>query len=327
MSYSIETYDKAQNILDRRKEKATLEAQSRIDKLCAEIPELNVINRKLAQIGLNISRTFFTSKDPQADINKLRIESLALQEEKKNLLKKNGYDENELAIKYTCTACEDTGFINGRRCKCFVNLLKEIERDKIEKIAPIEECTFDTFSTEYYPDIAQNGGISPKYRAEKIKESCIGYATNFSKGAKNLLFTGGTGLGKTHLSLAIANVVINRGYSVIYGTAQNILGDLQNENFGRIDNLKYRENKILDVDLLILDDLGTEFKSAYTISCLYNIINTRIGAKLPTIISTNYTLKELLEFYDQRITSRITGEYSPLTLEGNDIRYIKNKKV
>ena len=87
MSYSIETYDKAQNILDRRKEKATLEAQSRIDKLCAEIPELNVINRKLAQIGLNISRTFFTSKDPQADINKLRIESLALQEEKKNLLK------------------------------------------------------------------------------------------------------------------------------------------------------------------------------------------------------------------------------------------------
>ena len=141
MSYSIETYDKAQNILDRRKEKATLEAQSRIDKLCAEIPELNVINRKLAQIGLNISRTFFTSKDPQADINKLRIESLAFQEEKKNLLKKNGYDENELAIKYTCAACEDTGFINGRRCKCFINLLKEIERDKIEKIAPIEECT------------------------------------------------------------------------------------------------------------------------------------------------------------------------------------------
>ena len=86
---------------------------------------------------------------------------------------------------------------------------------------------------------------------------------------------GGTGLGKTHLSLAIANVAINKGYSVIYGTAQNILGDLQNENFGRLDNLKYRENEILDVDLLILDDLGTEFKNAYTVSLLYNIINTR----------------------------------------------------
>ena len=323
MSYSIETYDKAQNILDRRKEKATLEAQSRIDKLCAEIPELNVINRKLAQIGLNISRTFFTSKDPQADINKLRIESLALQEEKKNLLKKNGYDENELAIKYTCAACEDTGFINSRRCKCFINLLKEIERDKIEKIAPIEECTFDTFNTEYYPDTAENDGVSARRKAEKIKESCIGYATSFNKSSKNLFFMGGTGLGKTHLSLAIANVVINRGYSVIYGTAQNILGDLQNENFGRIDNLKYRENEILDVDLLILDDLGTEFKSAYTVSCLYNIINTRLSAKLPTIISTNYSIDEIESIYDQRTTSRIIGGYSTLILTGNDIRYIK----
>ena len=323
MSYSIETYDKAQNILDRRKEKATLEAQDRIDKLCAEIPELNVINRKLAQIGLNISKTFFTSKDPQADINKLRIESLALQEEKKNLLNKNGYDENELAIKYTCTACEDTGFINGRRCKCFVNLLKEIERDKIEKIAPIEECTFDTFNTEYYPDTAENDGVSARRKAEKIKESCIGYATSFNKSSKNLFFMGGTGLGKTHLSLAIANVVINRGYSVIYGTAQNILGDLQNENFGRIDNLKYRENEILDVDLLILDDLGTEFKSAYTVSCLYNIINTRLSAKLPTIISTNYSIDEIESIYDQRTTSRIIGGYSTLILTGNDIRYIK----
>lgn len=323
MSYSIETYDKAQSILDRRKERATLEAQDRADELCAKIPELNTINRKLAQIGLNISKTFFTSQNPKEDIDRLRTESLALQEEKKNLLKKNGYDENALAIKYTCPACEDTGFINGRRCKCFINLLKDIEREKIEKIAPLEECTFETFNTEYYPDNAENGEISPRRRAEKIKENCIRYATNFSKNSKSLFFMGGTGLGKTHLSLAIANVAINKGYSIIYGTAQNILGDLQNENFGRLDNLKYRENEILDVDLLILDDLGTEFKSAYTVSCLYNIINTRIGAKLPTIISTNYTIKELLGFYDQRITSRITGEYSLLTLEGNDIRYIK----
>lgn len=133
MSYSIETYDKAQSILDRRKEKATLEAQDRADELCAKIPELKTINRKLAQIGLNISKTFFTSQNPKEDIDRLRTESLALQEEKKNLLKKNGYGENALAIKYTCPACEDTGFINGRRCKCFINLLKDIEREKIEK--------------------------------------------------------------------------------------------------------------------------------------------------------------------------------------------------
>ena len=155
--------------LTGERKKQTLEAQDRVDELCAKIPELNTINRKLAQIGLNISKTFFTNQNPKEDIDRLRTESLALQEEKKNLLKKNGYGENALAIKYTCPACEDTGFIGGRRCKCFINLLKDIEREKIEKIAPLEECTFETFNTEYYPDNAENGEISPRRRAEKIK--------------------------------------------------------------------------------------------------------------------------------------------------------------
>lgn len=321
MSYTTETYDKAQTILDRRKERATLEAQSRIDEISNEIPELKTIQTKLAQVGLNISKAFLTSKNPQAEIAKLRIESLALQDRKKKILKENGYSEDALSIKYTCPACEDTGFIGGRRCKCYINLLKEIERAKIEKIAPIDECTFESFDTNYYPE--EMDGVCPKKKAEIIKENCKRYATSFTKRSKSLLFMGNTGLGKTHLSLAIANVVINRGYSVIYGTAQNILRDLQNENFGRTDNLRYFENEILSTDLLILDDLGTEFKNQFTVSCLYNIINSRLCAKLPTIISTNYTFEELEEKYDQRITSRITGQYSTLILVGNDIRYIK----
>lgn len=321
MSYTTETYDKAQTILDRRKERATMEAQSRIDEISNEIPELKTIQTKLAQVGLNISKAFLTSKNPQAEIDKLRIESLALQDRKKKILKENGYSEDALSIKYTCPACEDTGFIGGRRCKCYINLLKEIERAKIEKIAPIDECTFESFDTNYYPE--EMDGVCPKKKAEIIKENCKRYATSFTKRSKSLLFMGNTGLGKTHLSLAIANVVINRGYSVIYGTAQNILRDLQNENFGRTDNLRYFENEILSTDLLILDDLGTEFKNQFTVSCLYNIINSRLCAKLPTIISTNYTFEELEEKYDQRITSRITGQYSTLILVGNDIRYIK----
>lgn len=321
MSYTTETYDKAQTILDRRKERATLEAQSRIDEISNKIPELKTIQTKLAQVGLNISKAFLTSKNPQAEIDKLRIESLALQDRKKKILKENGYSEDALSIKYTCPACEDTGFIGGRRCKCYINLLKEIEKAKIEKIAPINECTFESFDTNYYPE--EMDGVCPKKKAEIIKENCKRYATSFTKRSKSLLFMGNTGLGKTHLSLAIANVVINRGYSVIYGTAQNILRDLQNENFGRTDNLRYFENEILSTDLLILDDLGTEFKNQFTVSCLYNIINSRLCAKLPTIISTNYTFEELEEKYDQRITSRITGQYSTLILVGNDIRYIK----
>jgi DNA replication protein DnaC len=237
-----------------------------------------------------------------------------LQAKKQKLLVENGYDEDALAVKYTCSACKDTGFIGSRRCKCHNELLQDIERKNLSRIAPIENCTFDTFETKYYPDVE---------RAERIKATCVKYGTQFTTRSKSIIFYGGTGLGKTHLSLAIANAVINRGYSVVYGTAQNVLSDLQNENFGRTDNIRYYERAVLNCDLLIIDDLGTEYKSAYTTASLYNIINSRILAKLPTIISTNFSSAELEEKYDQRITSRIIGEYSPLMLAGNDIRYIK----
>lgn len=323
MSYSQEVYTRATEILERRRERANLEAQDRIDEVSEKLPEISTIQQKLAQIGLSISKVFLYSTDKQADIEKLMEESLALQEQKKAILTKNGYSENALDVQYTCPACKDTGFIGSRRCKCHNEILKDIERSNLAKIAPIEDCTFDTFDVNYYPQQIMENSISPQEKAERIKESCRKYAAAFTTASKNIMFMGGTGLGKTHLSLAIANTVINRGFSVVYGTAQNILSDLQNENFGRDDNLRYYERAVLNCDLLILDDLGTEFKSAYTVACLYNIINSRLSAKLPTIISTNYTFDELEEKYDQRITSRIAGEYRQLILVGNDIRYIK----
>lgn len=323
MAYSTERYDEAQRIIDRRRERAGIEAQDKFDEISAKIPELEEIQRKLSQIGLSISKLFFESKDMKADVEKLMHESLALQERKKEILIKNGYSPDDLTVKYTCPACSDTGFVNNRRCKCYLQLLKELEHKKIAKIAPIDDCTFDTFDTRYYPETALDNGISPKNKAEKILQSCRRYATSFTKSSPSLLFMGSTGLGKTHLSLAIANVVINKGYSVIYGTAQNILRDLECENFGKADNPTYYENDILDCDLLILDDLGTEFRNAYTVACLYNIINTRISAKLPTIISTNFDYNELEDKYDQRVISRLAGNYTPLILVGNDIRYIK----
>lgn len=314
MAYSQDVYSRATEALDRRREKANMEAQARFDEISEKIPALEDIQRELSQIGLSISRVYFASSDMKADIEKLMHKSLKLQEDKRRLLRENGYDENALAVKFTCDACKDTGFIGSRRCKCHKELLKSIERSDLAKIAPIEDCTFDSFETKYYPDIE---------RAERIKANCVKYATQFTTKSKNIIFYGGTGLGKTHLSLAIANAVINRGYSVVYGTAQNLLNDLQNENFGRYDNIRYYEKAVMNCDLLIIDDLGTEFKNSYTTAELYNIINSRILSRLPTIISTNFTQNELEDKYDQRITSRIVGEYSPLTLMGNDIRYIK----
>lgn len=134
---------------------------------------------------------------------------------------------------------------------------------------------------------------------------------------------GRTGLGKTHLSLAILNTVINKGYFVCYGTSQNICDDLQSEQFGREEGTYYyTKRQVLDCDLLVLDDLGTEIENQYSIATLYNIINSRILSGKPTIISTNCEFNELLNKYDQRITSRITGEYINMYLFGNDIRNI-----
>lgn len=322
MSYAIEVFNKAEEALAHRRERAEAAAEFRLEEISEKIPELLTIKKQLGQIGLSISRVFFESENKQADIEKLKEASLALQEQRRVLLIKNGYDENALEVQYTCPHCKDTGFKDSRRCKCHIELLKSIERENLQKLAPLSDCTFESFNTLYYPEEPENG-ISPRAKAESILRNCKKYASKFTSKSPSILFKGGTGLGKTHLSLAIANAVIDRGYSVVYGTAQNILNDLSNENFGRTDRLKYTEDRVLECDLLILDDLGTEFKTAYSVACLYNIINTRLSAKLPTIISTNLTENEIEEKYDQRITSRITGEYNIMVLLGNDIRYIK----
>lgn len=208
-------------------------------------------------------------------------------------------------------------------CACHKEILKELERASLRKIAPIDSCTFDTFDVRYYPDEIMENGVNPREKAEKILQQCRYYAQSFNSHSPSLMFMGGTGLGKTHLSLAIANVAINKGYSVVYGSSFNILSDLKNESFGKTDDLNYNEYDVISADLLIIDDLGTEYRNQYNIACLYNIINTRILKKRPTVISTNVDFDDLSESYDQRITSRIAGEYSTLTLEGNDIRYIK----
>lgn len=323
MAYRPIVYQKAINTLERRREQATLEANARTLEITQKLPEISEIQNKLSAIGFSISKLFFKGTNIEEEVQKLRKESLELQKRKKEILVKNGYSEDALAIKYFCSACNDTGYIKDRMCTCHRELLKEIERNSLRRIAPLDTSTFETFDTRYYPDEVMENGISPRQKAEKILNQCRLYAQSFNAHSPNLMFMGGTGLGKTHLSLSIANVAINKGFSVIYGTSQNILSDLQNENFGRTDNIYYNEYDVLHTDLLILDDLGTEYRNQYSVACLYNIINTRLLQKKPTIISTNVDYDDLSSAYDQRITSRIAGEYSTLTLEGNDIRYIK----
>lgn len=320
MAYSNEIYNKAKRILEKRHDTAVMEADIRSAQIKEEIPEINKIQAGLQQVGLEISQLFFYKQNTDEKVAELRARSEALVEERSRLLKANGYRENAMKPQFVCEMCEDKGFINGRMCTCHKQLLKDLMRKEVSRFAPLDKCTFDNFVLDYYSEQPMENAIIPRQRAEKIFDTCRKYAQNFSLNSKNLIFFGGAGLGKTHLSLAIANVVINKGFNVCYGTSQNICDDLQSEQFGRTDNINYTKNQVLGCDLLVFDDLGTEIDNQYSIATVYNIVNSRLLAGRPTIISTNYTFSKLEEKYDKRITSRLTGEYVPFYFIGNDIR-------
>lgn len=320
MAYSVEIRNKAKRILEKRRDSAVMQSDMRSQEIRLQIPEVDEIQSKLAQTGLEISRMFFFKENTEEKLEELRNRNRELIAKRGEILKAHGYDEDYMKPHFVCEACEDRGYIGGRMCTCHRQLLKDIMRNEMSRLAPLAKCTFDNFSLEYYSDKPMENNIVPKQRAEKIFDTCRKYAQNFSQNSKNLLFFGGAGLGKTHLSLAIMNVVINKGYDVCYGTSQNICDDLQSEQFGRTDNLVYTKNQIMNCDLLVLDDLGTEIDNQYSIATLYNIINTRILSSKPTIISTNYSMISLENKYDKRITSRLTGEYIAFYFIGNDIR-------
>lgn len=323
MAYSEQVYTKAKRILKKRADDAEMQASIRSEEIRASIQEIDDIQKQLSKIGLEISKIFFYNGDKDSKINELRQKSEALIEKRSIILKKNGYSENAMQPQYVCPACHDSGFINGRLCNCHRQLLKDIMKSEVAKFAPLDKCTFDNFNLEYYSNSAMDNSIVPRAKAEKIFDTARKYAQNFTTDSKNLMFIGGTGLGKTHLSLAIANVVINKGYSVCYGTSQNVCDDLQAEQFGRGDDAYYSKDMVLNADLLVLDDLGTEIDNQYSIAILYNIFNTRILAGKPTIISTNFNIPALEKRYDNRITSRLTGEYVLFHLFGSDIRNMK----
>ena len=151
---------------------------------------------------------------------------------------------------------------------------------------------------------------------------CKEFVSNFPSGG-NLLLTGKSGLGKTHLSLAIVNSVLEKDFNVIYGSAQNLINEISRETFDRQGSTE-KIDSLTSCDLLVLDDLGTEFSTPLSVSIVYNIINTRLLRGLSTIISTNLNLNEIGQFYNERITSRLVGSYRVCPCFGNDIRQIKS---
>lgn len=323
MSYGKDTLLKATQIIEGRRSKAQRIQLAHHMEVTDKIPEISKYEAKLAETGLAVVKAFGMGKDAQDYIRQLSEMNEALQKVIRSTLVENGYPENYLDTPYTCKKCEDTGFVGGYACECRIQILKDIAKDSLASVSPSANCTFSNFNLDFYPLPADNAtGVSPRKRMSEIFEYCKCYAEDFGTDSESLYLHGATGLGKTHLSLAIANTVAENGFRVIYDSAQNILSSLEREKFSH-NNSGEREKEILDCDLLIIDDLGSEFSTQFTVAAVYNIINTRLNRSKPVIISTNLTKNELEAKYTQRVTSRIIGGYTSLLFLGKDIRQIK----
>lgn len=321
MAYSKETYKKAEQELAERRSRALAEREEHHRIAVAAVPEILETEEKMSSAGLaTIKALGMGADDAKEYIRKLSEINLAAQTQRSLLLKNAGFPENWLNVRYSCKKCEDKGFVNGIMCDCFKELLKSLEYEKLCSNLPVNNCRFDNFKLDYYPD---GIGTSPRRRMESVLDFCKTYAAEFNQKSSSLLLYGHTGLGKTHLSLAIAGKVVEDGHGVIYSSAQNLFNKLEKEKFGRSDG--NTEENILGCDLLIIDDLGAEFTTQFTVSALYNIVNSRELEGKPTIISTNLTPEQLLSTYSERIASRILNNYTLLRFDGTDIRQIKTR--
>ena len=310
--YARENYLKIKDMIAKRKESAEALADLRRAELAARSPEIREIDAELRGVGLQIFRAACRGED----MTPIRERNLSLSEKRRALIVALGYPKDYDEPVYTCKKCSDTGFVSDTRiCSCFKEALTilNIESSGMGKL--IEKQSFENFDLSWYEGEA-------KVSAEFILRTAKSFAKNFGKVGDNLLLVGNTGTGKTHISTAIAKEIITRGFDVLYDSAQNIISDFEADKFKSGYSAQYepKAEKYLECDLLIIDDLGAEFANQFTVSCLYNLINTRKNRGLSTIISTNLSAEELTTKYEGRISSRIIGEYTVLPFLGRDHR-------
>lgn len=325
MAYDVKVVERAAAEITRRRQEAERTAEQHREELMRKIPELVEVQQRIVSSGMQVPTALGRGEDGIKIIRRLRDENLKAQEDRRRILAEHGYSESYIRPQYTCPKCQDRGYVGDQICSCYQSLLESYSYEALCANSPLKLCSFESFDLNYYPDSAQDG-TSPREYMSGILDYCRRYAADFDLNSPSLFFCGATGLGKTHLSLAVAGEVIRKGYRVVYGSVPNLFTMAENEKFGRSEQESgSTERSMTTCDLLILDDLGAEFVTSYTVSVLYNVLNTRLLTGKPTIISTNLTVSELEQKYSARITSRITGNYQYLRFYGEDVRQLKSE--
>jgi len=325
---------RAKDALEERRRRNDLLYGQRLEEVYERAPGVRALDGQIrATMAEVVAVSLGLSSEDQ--IEDIRLRNLELQDERAALIRRAGFPADYLDDEHTCGLCRDTGFVRAEICGCLMELYKKEQTESLSNLLKLGDETFDSFDLSYYDDkpvqaTGATGGVSPRRSMEIIYEICVEYSRKFGKQAMNLFFNGAPGLGKTFLSACIARVVSENGFSVVYDTVISVFSKFEEAKFHRSDEpdeARLQANELrryLECDLLILDDLGTEMTTAFTISALYEIINTRLVTNRKTIISSNLTLLDLRSRYSRQIMSRLEGEYQVLTFRGEDIRKKKN---
>ncbi|MEG2176269.1 MAG: ATP-binding protein [Oscillibacter sp.] len=302
----------------------------RVETIYRRQPRLREIDGELsATMSRIIASALRRGTDPRPAMEVLRDENLSLQQEKRTILERMSLPPDCLDEKASCPLCDDSGYRHGEVCRCLRAYYSREQQKELSRMLDLGNQRFESFSLEWYGEAPlPQLGISPRENMAWVLRSCRRYAEEFGTKGGNLLLTGDPGLGKTFLSACIAREVSDEGNSVVYDTAVHIFDRFEAQKFGREDSdtVTGDVSRILNCDLLILDDLGTEMTTSFVQSALYQIVNSRLLERKSTILSTNLKSAELERRYSPQISSRIEGEYLVLPFFGEDIRKLKRER-
>ena len=321
MNYSQDIYKEALQTLTDRRTNANQQAAALKERMQRYVPRVSEIEREMAQASSQVIRAVLDGGDVEQTVEQIKQRNLALQDELASLLATAGETQRDFEPHFFCPHCQDTGYTDRGMCDCYRELLQDIACQRLCRDSAMQPTSFEEMSLDYYPDAVGENGRSPREQMEGILRYCRQYADAFSTDSPNLILRGPTGTGKTHCSLAIARQAAQQGYHVVYGPVQRLLHQVEREHFGKEDGDS--EELLCRCDLLILDDLGAEFTGPFYIASLYNILNARLLAGLPTLISTNLNIQQIKDRYGDAIASRIMGSFQPLVFCGKDIRQMK----
>ena len=316
MALTAEQFHEIQEILSERRFRAEKEALEKQREVLEKVSGYADLDEKLRTLSISAME-----KAQEGDVEAIRALRPAIQkirEEKRVLLEKAGFSPEDLEAHYSCTLCRDSGIFEGKKCRCFLKLQGEIlyKQSKMGEI--LERENFSRFQLERFDNTerkAQTGNKTVREYMKDIRDYFYGYCQNYPENQGNFIFTGGTGTGKTFFLHCIAKALLDRGVSVLYFTAEGLFN-----HFSRLMREGIEDEFVEEVDVLLLDDLGTEFSNSFTASRFFNLLNQRILTRKTMMISTNLNFKDLRELYSDRVVSRMMSDYEIIPLYGRDLR-------